>query len=107
VGYTYTFGNGGGGKGAGRGMVLGSLSGIMNSWFYHEFTLFSMGSISVNIMKYGKIDYGHVGHGVGVGEWYNSAVRNSLVGRSWVSIRASTIGLIVRCGVLCVFFLLA
>ncbi len=36
--------------------VLGFLSGGMNSWFYHEFTVFSMGSISANIMNYmGKL----------------------------------------------------
>ena len=31
---------------------MGSLSGTMNSWFYHEFMVFSMGSISANIMNY-------------------------------------------------------
>jgi hypothetical protein len=37
---------------------LGSLWGGMNSWFYHEFTVFSMGSISVKIAYYlGKFDY--------------------------------------------------
>jgi methyl coenzyme M reductase subunit C-like uncharacterized protein (methanogenesis marker protein 7) len=35
---------------------VGFLSGGMNSWFYHEFTVFSMGSFSANIMNYmGKL----------------------------------------------------
>ena len=37
--------------------ILGSLSGAMNSWFYHEFVVYSMGSILANIMNYlGKFD---------------------------------------------------
>ena len=32
--------------------IVGSLWGAMNSWFYHEFMVFSMGSISANIMNY-------------------------------------------------------
>jgi hypothetical protein len=31
---------------------MGFLSGGMNSWFCHEFMVFSMGSISANIMNY-------------------------------------------------------
>ena len=38
--------------------LVGSLWGAMNSWFYHEFMVFSMGSFSANIMNYmGKFDY--------------------------------------------------
>ena len=38
--------------------LVGSLWGAMNSWFYHEFMVFSMGSFSANIMNYmGKYDY--------------------------------------------------
>lgn len=37
--------------------LLGSLPGAMNSWFLYEFTVYSMGSISANIMNYlGKFD---------------------------------------------------
>ena len=36
---------------------VGSLPGAMNSWFLYEFTVYSMGSISANIMNYlGKFD---------------------------------------------------
>jgi hypothetical protein len=82
----------------------------MNSWFLYEVMVFSMGPFSANIMNHlGKlimaINYGHVGHGVG--EWYNHTVPMNTMGRSSVSIRPSTIGLIVRCGVVCFFFLLA
>ncbi len=39
-------------------IILGSLWVGMNSWFYHEFTVFFMGSISAKIAYYlGKFDY--------------------------------------------------
>ena len=41
-------------------MYLGSpsVSGAMNSWFYHDFVVYSMGSISAKIAYYlGKFDY--------------------------------------------------
>jgi hypothetical protein len=34
------------------------MSGAMNSWFYHEFMVYSMGPISAKIAYYlGKFDY--------------------------------------------------
>jgi hypothetical protein len=70
-------------------MYLGSpsVSGAMNSWFYHDFVVYSMGSISAKIAYYlGKFDY-NVGHGVG--EWYNHAVPMNTMGRSSVLLRPS------------------
>ncbi len=81
------------------------LWGGMNSWFLYEFLVLSMGSISANIMNnLGNFGYAMLvmvlGSGITVTRPMNT------MGRSSVSLRASSIGLIVRCGVVC-FFLLA